>query len=322
MRWAWLGLLGCGTKELPRSYAEVPSWHGYLGHIPADVRAVGDRAPREVWWTWQGHEVHLDVHEPVGSSRGTVVMVHGGGGHGRLLSPFALPLRDAGYRVVLPDLPGYGLTRVPRGRPPRIEGWTSLVADLACEEAMRDPRVALYGMSLGGMVALHAAMRCEAVRGVFATTLLDLQDLDTLRAVARSPASVGWLNRFGGVVAGLRVRVRALAPLDAMSTDPVINQRLADDPLIGRRRVPIGFFRSLTKTPPPAPWASFTRPLWVAHPAADAWTPPALSRAVFEAVGGATRWVELERASHFPMEEPGRSQLNEAARAFAATTLK
>jgi len=283
----------------PGSYAEAPSWAALEARLPPDHRPVGPDAPVERWWAWEGHRVHLDDYEPTGPSRGTIVLVHGGGGHGRLLSPFAAPLRRAGFRVLAPDLPGFGLTIVPRPARTTLADWSRLVAGLADMEA---GPVALVGASVGGTVALHAAMRTAAVRAIAVTTLLDLQDRDVLRAISRRPALVGLLDRLGPCVGGLRWPLAGLAPLDAMSADPAIAALLRDDPLIGRRRVRLGFFVSFVHTAPPVPPSAFERPVLVVHPEADAWTPPALSRPTFEALAGPRDWIGLRGASHLPIE--------------------
>jgi len=306
---AWL--LSCAS-HLPASYADVASWP------PIEARlGVDGGAPREAWWSWRDHRVHLDVHDPVGPGRGTVVMVHGAGGHGRLLAPFAAPLGQAGFRVVVPDLPGYGLTVVPERARTTVADWSALVADLA---ASQEGPVALVGLSVGGTVALHAAMRTE-VDAVVVTTLLDLQDRDVLRAVARRPGSVGLLERYGRLLGGFRRQVRRLAPLEAMSSDEELVSRLVDDPLIGRRRVRLGFFASFVDAAPPTPPERLDVPLLVAHPAEDAWTSPALSRPTYDRHGGPKAWVDLDGASHLPVESPGYEQLVEAMRAWLQTHL-
>lgn len=304
--------LACASR-LPPSYAEAPSWPALQAHLPADLRPVGDQAPREVWWKWRDHpRVHMDLYVPEGPPRGTVILVHGGGGHGRLLAPFAIPLWRAGYRVLAPDLPEYGLTRVPQTAKTELADWSALVADLA---ALQVEPVSVVGMSIGGTVALHAAMRTDAVDAVVVTTLLDLQDGEVLRAVARKPGAVGLLERHGKLLGGLRRRVRRLAPLEDLSSDSALVETLRVDPLLGARRVPLRFFVSFPNTPPPVPVAEFDRaPVLVAHPAADAWTAPALSRPTFEALPGEKAWVDLDQATHLPLEQPGYDQ-------FVAATL-
>jgi alpha-beta hydrolase superfamily lysophospholipase len=319
----WVTIVGCAVP-LPDAYGTTGSWRAVHDALPAAQQLADDELPEETVWTWREHRVHLDVVDPTGTPRGTVVLVHGGGGNGRLLATFARPLAAAGFRVVAPDLPGFGLTEVPRGSPPRFATWVDLVADLACEEADRAGLpVGTYGMSLGGTVALQAAMRCDAIDGVAVTTLLDLQDRDTLKAIAKTPSLVPVLRGpLGALASGMRMRVRGIAPLDAMSSDAAINAALAEDSLVGRRPVKIGFFRSLGLTEPPVPVSEMRPvPVLVAHPAADTWTAPALSRPTFDALPGPKQWVDLDGAHHLPIEQPGRDQLDTAVSAHFRSAL-
>lgn len=242
------------------------------------------------------------------------MLVHGGGGHGRLLSALTAPVIEAGFRAVAPDLPGFGLTRVPVGHVPVLADWVALVAALAAEQP---GPVSLFGLSLGGTVALHAAMVSEAVDAVLASTLLDLQHRPTLRGISTMPWLVAGLPLVRGPLVRLPVRVRHLAPLARMSSDPQINALLRTDPLIGARWIPLGFFASLASTPPPGPIETFDRvPIQVVHPAADAWTPPALSRRTFDRLPGPKRWVDLPEGGHLPVEPEAVAQLRASVLAF------
>lgn len=65
------------------------------------------------------------------------------------------------------------------------------------------------------------------------------------------------------------------------------------------------------------PIASFDRvPVLIAHPAADTWTVPALSRATADRPPGDARWVDLDGATHLPIEQPGYAQLQRAVLQF------
>jgi alpha-beta hydrolase superfamily lysophospholipase len=179
------------TDLAASDYATHPSSTLYRREL---ARAFGldvSRGPRETWRTWRGHHVHIDDWAPLDRRpRGTVILVHGAGGNGRVLAPFALPAVDAGFAVRAPDLPGYGLTRVRRGARVDYSEWVELVADLADDAASRGP-VVIFGMSVGGMTALWAAQRARTpIAGVIATTLLDLRDERTFLGAAR-----GWIGR-------------------------------------------------------------------------------------------------------------------------------
>lgn len=108
---------------------------------------------------WRGTRLRYAV----GGSGRPLVLVHGLGGtyaNWLLLAP-ALAER---YRVVVPDLPGHGGS-APLPAAPNVDVFADAVlAVLEAEDALPAPFV---GHSLGGLVALRAAVRRpEAVRGL------------------------------------------------------------------------------------------------------------------------------------------------------------
>lgn len=125
--------------------------------------------------------------------------------------PRARPLADAaaslGWRVLAPDLPGYGLTRPAPGYRGDYDEWPAIVAQLADET---DGPVVLMGLSAGGMTAVFAAEAARTVDGVIVTTLLDAGDPAMLMRAARWR----WL---GPVAAGLRAHAVADRPALAAS---------------------------------------------------------------------------------------------------------
>lgn len=85
-------------------------------------------------------------------SEPAVVLVHGTRTSSRQWDPQVPGLRAAGYRVIVPDLPGHG-TRT-------AEPFTLRAAADAIAEAVAsagDRRTHLVGTSLGGMLAIHVA---------------------------------------------------------------------------------------------------------------------------------------------------------------------
>jgi alpha-beta hydrolase superfamily lysophospholipase len=302
------------------TYAEDAShWRAYQPHLPPDLHLDDDaRLPEEAWWTWRGRAVHLDRFARPDAAT-TVVVLHGGGGYGRLLAPLGRALHERGHEVVLPDLPGYGLTE-PSPAPPRYEDWVACAAGLVAHERERAPgrAVVLLGMSMGGMLAVNAAAAAApgAVGGVIATCLLDPRVDAVRRGAGRLPTPRVLLRT--GIADGLRLPVRLLAPVGRMSSVAAVNELVARDPQGGGRRVAVGLFRSwMTYRPPLEPEAFDRCPVLLAHPLADRWTPPAWSRAVLDRIAAPTRFAGLERCEHWPLESPGREVLVEEADRFA-----
>jgi alpha-beta hydrolase superfamily lysophospholipase len=305
--------------DRPTYDRDARAWRAYQPHLPPDLRLDDDAdLPAESWWAWRGHDVHLDRFAVPGAET-TVILLHGGGGYGRLLAPFGLALQRRGHEVVLPDLPGYGLTRVPAGRVPRFADWIACAADLVQRERVDGRRVVLAGMSMGGMLAVQAASLAApgAVDGVLATCLLDPSDPEVRRGAGRVALPAAVLR--APLADRVRVPVRLVAPVDRMSSLDAINRLCARDPQGGGRRVPLGFLRSwMTSAPPVEPEAFDRCPVVLAHPLADRWTPVSWSRRVLDRIAAPTRFVGLERCEHWPLESPGRDVLLEELERLAA----
>jgi pimeloyl-ACP methyl ester carboxylesterase/putative sterol carrier protein len=86
----------------------------------------------------------------------TVVILHGLGASKISVLPMLPPLVHAGYRLVVPDLPGHGESDKPRGDySPRF--YARVLRQLL--DALGVDRTAVVGNSLGGRVALEMAVR-------------------------------------------------------------------------------------------------------------------------------------------------------------------
>lgn len=306
-------LTACGVEPLPLSYEEVDYLQSY-DFKPA-LRSDAQQ-PREQWWQWRGHQIHLDVWMTDEAPRGTVLLIHGGGGHGRLLSTYARSLATSGYTVIAPDLPLYGLSIISDSSRITAQDWVDCVVDLANEFGDQGTPTVAFGLSLGGTVALFAATGTDAIDAVAATTLLDIRDLDTLRFVSTMPWAVDLLLSLKHLVGSLEVPAIMLAPLSKMSSDPDLVKALAEDPLIGRRRIPLSFFASLKDARPGTPLTQFNKPLLLMHPTNDIWTPLDLSEKTLAQLGTNVELVMLENGSHFPLEAPAREQLDAALLSF------
>lgn len=85
-----------------------------------------------------------------------VLALHGGLGLAHdYLVPGLAPLAEAGYRIVLPDLPGNGRSR-PVPAYPDMDGYADVCVELL--DLLGVDRAVLLGHSYGGFIALQAAL--------------------------------------------------------------------------------------------------------------------------------------------------------------------
>ena len=286
----------------------------YSTHMPDALRPEPLPTRVSTWWRRPGAEIHVErIGDP--RARHRVVMLHGAGGHAGLLWPYAAAVAARGAHVGVPDLPGYGRTRVHRPGALRYGDWVRLAADLLrAERDGHDGPLSAVGASLGGMLAFDAATRTGAADRVVATCLLDPRDPAALQCVSRyswaGGASVGLLRVLAGPLSGVRIPIRWVANMRAISNRPALTGVVVADRRGGGTRVPLGFLRGyLESAPAVEPERAADVPVILAHPERDHWTPPSVSRAFLDRIAAPTRYVPLEGAGHLPVEEPGVSVL-------------
>ncbi len=103
--------------------------------------------------TVAGHRMHYNAQGPAGGP--VVVLVHGLGGHAedwRNLSPY---LAKAGYRVYMPDLPGFGRSEKPADFSYSIPSQAEVVVGFL--DALGLKQVDLGGWSMGGWIVQRVA---------------------------------------------------------------------------------------------------------------------------------------------------------------------
>lgn len=303
-----------------RYYSELDHWRKYERFLPAAMQVSKFGEPTEEFWSWHGGEIHLDRYESPTSPL-TVMMLHGGGGNGRLLAPYGLRFRHHGFDVVAPDLPGYGLSLYSKEMF-AYEQWACCVSDLVETERQRTGKpVVLFGLSLGGYLAYLAAAKGRNVAGIIATTLADPRLPIVKDQFARSP----WVNRMLNPLlplaafffGNLRLPIQWFSNMEGVANDPELCHLLCSDPIGGGNLVPLSFMHSLFAIRPAIEPENFdVCPLLLAQPAADRWTTIEASKPFFDRIKGSKSLVMLENCGHLPLDEPGVTQLEKAAIAF------
>lgn len=297
----------------------------YASFLPDRYRSAY-RAPESTWWSWRGRRVHIArASRPDAPVR--VMGIHGAGGHAMALWSFASLAVDEDVDILFPDMPIYGLTAEPRPADVRYRDWIDLLCDLVDAERASDPRpLILFGASMGGMMAYEVAARTGQVSAVLATCLLDTTDPQARAAAARwsvaGKAAPTLLPPIARVAGNLRLPIKRLVRMGRMSNNPDLSRLCASDPRGGGVRVPLGFLAdwfAYAHTPP----EQFTAaPVTLLHPAADRWTPPAPSQRFLERISAPTQSSLLENCGHWPIEEPGLTQLIAATRSVIAGIAK
>lgn len=224
-----------------------------------------------------------------------VVLVHGLGSHRRRWDPLAARLVDAGFRVVRPDLRGFGASE------PSPDVYT--VGDLAGDVASvvaeaRLERFHLVGHSLGGMIAQQVAL--DGAEAIETLTLVSTTSHNGRRA-----------SVFGRVMAEVSER-----GYDAAVGDPSVRARL--EGLLAEAfpaaPPPLKLFRRGLERPDPAQalaWratvgfsckdrlGALTMPVMVVHGSDDPLIPAVMGDLIHQAIAGSALH-RLDGVGHHP----------------------
>ena len=295
-------------------YKNQEIWKEIASFLPENYRISGETSPSELFIDWKGNKIHVD-HYPNPESDAKIILLHGVGGNGRLLSFVGQPLFRHGYEVLSPDLPGYGYSEVNR-RNVSYNDWVELVDHLVDIETRKDERpVFLFGLSAGGMLAYHAASLNPKVRGIIATNLLDQRD-QTVRDYAAGNLfisrvgilAIKLLSRING---RLMLPMKSLANMKAIVNDKQMMKLLINDKTSSGSKVPVNFITTLIGYKPKVEPEDFNIPVLLVHPEKDNWTPVHVSMIFFERLKSQKKLHILQNAGHFPIELPGINQLEE-----------
>ncbi|MFQ3663923.1 MAG: alpha/beta fold hydrolase [Chloroflexaceae bacterium] len=313
------------TPALARdAYADDPTWRAIQAFLPAELRFGPGLMPTSSFWAWQGHQIHLDrFAQP--DSPVTLILLHGVGTNGRLLSLIVGgPLWRRGIESVAVDLPPYGQSRPARRVTVTYDDWVRLVCDSIAAERQRSGRpIMLFGLSAGGMLAYHAAAIDGQVAGIIGTTFLDQR----IPRVRDATALNLLMSRGGGALAAilagtplgrLAMPMRLASKMHTLVNNPAALRILLRDRSSAGSWATLRFLHSyLSYQPALEPEDFAVCPILLTQPGADRWTPAELSAPVLGRVRQVpVRSVQLDGAGHYPLEQPGLSQLADAIEAF------
>lgn len=308
-------------EKIAASYDADTHWRRINAALPAHIRIASPHLAREEWHSYGRFKVHIDrwtAHHP----RAAAVMVHGAGGNGRMLGPYAKLLTNIGLNVVAPDLPGYGLTIQQRKTGIRYEDWRATIASVIRTEAELGLPVILFGASMGGMLAYDAAALTGVPVGLVATCLLEPRNQDVRRAMVRWAWMAGLIEpslcTFSSLSDSLPIPMKLVSNMGAITNLPELTKAIVDDPKAGGNWMPAGFLRTFLMAEPVVPPAKFdVCPVLLVHPEQDHWTDVSLSLTFLERLRRVkTDFKLLEDGGHFPVEQKAVEQFQQAVAEF------
>jgi pimeloyl-ACP methyl ester carboxylesterase len=306
------------------TYAENPVWRKMQSFLPAEFHFQAGHEPTEEWWDWRGHKVHLDTYRNP-QAKTKVILFHGVGTNGRqMMMILGAPLAQRGFETIAIDMPEYGMTQVAHGALIRYDDWVQAGSDLIDAELAKDDRpIVLYGLSAGGMLTYHVAALNKKVKALVGMTFLDTSKQNVLDEVSRNL----FIGRTSGPALSLaantplkymRVPMSLVGKMSTLVNNPDALKVWLSDGRSAGNAVTIAFLNSyLTYEPVTAPELFDVCPILLTQPAEDRWTPLDLSELFLKRVTKVpVKTVMLENAGHYPLEQPGLSQMVDAIDAF------
>ncbi len=316
----------------PRSYRDQQAWKDLQALLPERLRLTDASAPQEEFWNHRNHEVHLDRYaNPDAPAK--LILHHGVGTNGRQMSLIlGAPLARRGFETVALDNLGYGLTRVAPGTRFAYGDWVDLVVDFIAHEQERDDRpIVLYGLSAGGMLTYHVAAKAPkgALRGIVGMTFLDQRSQQVRDETAHDILT----SRLGIPLMGLLEKTRAAnlkypmtlaSKMSALANNEAAMKIFLQDSTSAANWMSVRFLDSYGNYAPAVEPEQFDRcPVLLTQPAEDRWTPLHLSTPFLSRISKVeVETVMLENAGHYPMEEPGLQQMEDAIADFVLRVTK
>lgn len=293
------------------NYQSDSFWKRIQDYLPLHNRITPETEPLEYFIDIEKCNIHID-HYKVEQPKARLVLFHGIGGNGRLLSFIAVPLMKSGYEVICPDLPPYGYSRY--AGTITYDLWVRYGVEIVRYFQQDNIPMFLFGLSAGGLLAYQVANACGNIRGIMATCILDLRNRSIIKQITRSPliATIGnALLPIGSKIAGsMKIPMKMVVNMKAIANDTQLVKLLMKDKRTSGARVPLAFMQSMLHPVLQTEPEDFTAcPFLLVHPGDDRWTDIRLSRLFYDRLACEKELHVLEGAGHFPVEATALKQL-------------
>lgn len=292
-------------------YKDQVEWKSVQPFLPEENRINSSNQPTEYFIPWRNCQIHVD-HYQQKNPQATIVLFHGVGGNGRLLSFIAGPLFRNNYEIICPDLPLYGNTKTLGTI--TYDDWVECGKDIVERFQKENVPLFLFGLSAGGMLAYQVATECDQIMGIMATCLLDQRNHYITEQTARNKiaGSIGrhMINLTHKFFPTFKVPMKFVANMKAIVNDEELAKTLMRDKRSSGAEVPLSFLYSMLNPKIKVEPRDFTAcPILLVHPEKDKWTDVHLSQLFFDKLNCKKSLKILDGAGHFPIEQTGLKQL-------------
>ena len=305
------------------TYKEDTIWPQCQQFLPQQNRLTEDILPSEYYINIDNANIHIDHYE-VAKPKGRVVLFHGVGGNGRLLSFIAIPLWKAGFEIICPDMPLYGYTTY--SNPIYYSTWINYGKKIVKHFQQDTTPLFLFGLSAGGMLAYQIACESIDIKGIMVTCILDQRELEINKKTSRTPivATIGKplmaaTHKFFGKI---KIPMRFIANMNAIANNQKLVKILTKDLKSSGVSVPLSFVYTLMTPHILIEPENFKNcPFLLVHPEYDHWTDVSLSKFFYDRLACPKVFTLLKEAGHFPIEPKGLGQMEKACLDFLNTCL-
>lgn len=247
-----------------------------------------------------------DIHVAEAGSGPAVVFLHGSGPGASGASNFRQNIDafvDAGFRVILPDLIGYGASSKPEGIDYTLQLFTDTVYDALRQHGVE--RAALVGNSLGGGVALQLTL--DHPEFTSSLVLMAAGCVAERESYFVMPGIAKMVSSFGGPDFNLAEQKRLVSNLVHPDFAPNIPDELIAERFAVARTQPKDVLVRM-RTPDLSPrLVEITQPIFVLWGLNDEFCPEAHARLFLDKCADVRaitfartgHWVQVERAAEF-----------------------
>lgn len=301
-------------------YKNQSQWKLVQSYLPVKFQLSEQFMPEEYFLNWENTKIHID-HYKHDKPKGTVIMFHGVGGNGRIVSPIASSLHQSGYEIICPDLPLYGNTQITDSQIVSYEDWVDCGCWLVKYYQSINRKVSLFGLSAGGMLAYQIACASEDIVSILLTCILDQRIPIVTESTAISPM-IGKISRrilplAASAFPNFKIPMRFIGNMKAIVNNQTLAKILIADKRSSGAWVSLKFIYGMLNPFITIEPEYFNNcPILLVHPQNDHWTDISISKLFFDRINTKKKLVMIQEAGHFPIEEVGLNQIQKECKRF------